>query len=80
MVSNKKLTVFNDNGVIVKEVVISQEEHEKFLNTVAEMEFPTFTDETRLPYEEYLIEDITGTIHTLSITPFTWSKAEEIKK
>lgn len=78
MASNKNLIVYNDNGVIVKEVVITEKEHEKFLKKVAEMEFPTWTDETRLPYEEYLIEDVKGVIHTLNITPFTWSKTEEV--
>lgn len=82
MAANKyvKLTVYNDNADIVKQVIITTEEHEKFLTKVAEMEFPTHTDETRLPYEEYLLESASGVLHTLHITPFTWSKAEEVTK
>ena len=79
MAANKKLSVFNDNGVIVKEAIVSQEEYDKFLTKVAEMEFPPQHDDTRLPYEEYLIEDVTGKIHTIKVTPFTWSKAEEVQ-
>lgn len=77
METNTHLIVYNDNGVLTFNDVISTKDYHKFQDLVAEKIWGP-NDSSILPTDQYICRNNKGETVTINYSPFTWWKGVEI--